>query len=277
MSKSEFCYSRPECGPSTWKGVCNTGFRQSPIALIQNASTPIIYPEHPIRFSVNYNLPHNKFFIQDNGHTVQVHLENSEVYHKDSPFFGEGPDVTYVLAQIHLHWGSPGTNFGSEHTLNGIEHPMEIHMVHYSTKFTSLSDALENGPDDAVTVLGVFVDIGETTNNALASIVVGAEALLISNPPVGTVLEVLQTINLHDLLPADDQMQVFRYSGSLTTPPCTEKVKWVVFKQPITISKLDLERKFEELPDADGEKLVNNFRPTQPLLGRKVEFQQMNY
>ncbi|MBM3337724.1 MAG: carbonic anhydrase family protein, partial [Betaproteobacteria bacterium] len=74
----------------------------------------------------------------------------------------------------------------------------------------------------------------------------------------------LKEINPAELLPADPTY--FSYVGSLTTPPCTEDVKWHVMRQPIEISYAQL---------AAFKKLYKmNARPVQPLNGRRVQMLQ---
>ena len=67
-------------------------------------------------------------------------------------------------------------------------------------------------------------------------------------------------VNLNDLLPVD--RRYYQFMGSLTTPPCTEGVLWMVLKQPVTLSREQL-RVFAQL-------FPNNARPIQPLQGRIV-------
>ena len=71
----------------------------------------------------------------------------------------------------------------------------------------------------------------------------------------------LDAINAAELLPA--ARGYYRYVGSLTTPPCSEGVRWQVLKQPVEVSKAQI---------AAFRKLYSmNARPVQPLNGRKVE------
>lgn len=76
------------------------------------------------------------------------------------------------------------------------------------------------------------------------------------------------TLSLRDLLPASTS-KFYRYTGSLTTPGCNEIVVWTVFDSPIYISERQLAR-FRILISEDGDTLVNNYRPAQPLMGRTV-------
>lgn len=75
-----------------------------------------------------------------------------------------------------------------------------------------------------------------------------------------------------------DIAKFWTYQGSLTTPPCTESVTWLVFKKPIVVSHAQL-RAFQNLHLCKKEEscfnhntnLVNNYRPLQPINNRKIK------
>ena len=71
----------------------------------------------------------------------------------------------------------------------------------------------------------------------------------------------LSPAEISELFPKD--RDYYKFIGSLTTPPCSENVKWQVFKTPLTISKEQKEKFFNLLG-------FENNRPTQPLNGREV-------
>jgi carbonic anhydrase len=73
-------------------------------------------------------------------------------------------------------------------------------------------------------------------------------------------IELNTTVNLPSLLPNDQKS--FIYNGSLTTPPCTEEVKWIVLEQPIEMDR--------EQIDAFQKIFSDNHRPVQPLNDREV-------
>lgn len=137
---------------------------------------------------------------------------------------------TYRLLQFHAH--TP-----SEHTLDGKSFPMEIHFVHQN-------DAGE------LAVVGVMIESG-SMNADYASTVSAATAM-------GGAFNVE---NLISLLP--ETYGYFTYPGSLTTPPCSEGVRWIVLKQPITLGADQI----AAFANAHG---VTN-RPVQPVGSRTLQ------
>jgi len=139
----------------------------------------------------------------------------------------------FYLKQFHFH--TP-----SEHTVNGKYYPMEMHLVH----------ADEEGN---LAVVGVFFKVGR--ENATL------ERVLSAAPSEGGKKNALtEPINPYDLLPANKDY--YRYSGSLTTPPCSEGVRWFVMKEPLELSQEQLAR-FQEL-------MGKNNRPVQPVNARRI-------
>ena len=162
--------------------------------------------------------------LVNNGHTLQ---------HDQTPgSWLEVDGERYALKQFHVH--TP-----SEHSIDGDPFDAEIHLVHMS----SAGD---------VAVVAVLVRNG-AENRAFARIY-GAL------PPEGTTETLTGQIDPAALLPED--RGVYRYTGSFTTPPCTENVDWFVMEQPI-------EAGAEEIAAVRALEGSNN-RPTQPLNGRRV-------
>lgn len=144
-------------------------------------------------------------------------------------------DEALSLLQFHFH--AP-----SEHTLAGQSFPAELHFVH--------RDAA-----GGLAVLGVFIEEG-AENPALAS--------LLANLPggEGEAAGAAVTIDPAPLLP--EERAYYAYSGSLTTPPCSEGVRWHVLKQPIAAAP----EQINALRAALGE----SNRAIQPLNAREVAF-----
>lgn len=161
-----------------------------------------------------------------NGHTVQVN------YAAGSTLTVDGK--TYHLAQFHFH--SP-----SEHTRKGSPFPMEAHLVH-------------KADDGSLAVVGVFLKEG-SENPLLARIWPHLSGEVNREVAVEGV-----AVNVADLLPSEKAY--YSYSGSLTTPPCSEGVTWLVMDRSVEVSKAQVERFLD---------LVNpNARPVQPLHDRDV-------
>jgi carbonic anhydrase len=164
--------------------------------------------------------------IVDNGHTIQVDVKAGDTVTTDTG--------TFTLAQFHFHGPS-------EHTIAGKSFPLEVHFVH--------KDAAGK-----LAVVGVLVAEG-AANPAF-------DALIASLPGDANKPTTLAApIDISAMLPAIQA--TYRYTGSLTTPPCTEGVSWNVMAQPITMSKAQitaLTGAFEE----------PNNRPTQKLGSRPL-------
>lgn len=145
-----------------------------------------------------YSTPLNEI---NNGHTIQQNVEPGSYFRI--------PDrgVEFELKQFHFH--SP-----SEHTVNGRYYAMELHFVH----------ANEQGD---LAVVGVLIKEGEE-HPVLKKLwsFMPENAGDTSEQPIG--------IEDTDLLPPT--RKYFVYGGSLTTPPCSEGVKWIILKTPIEAS-----------------------------------------
>ncbi|XP_008936330.1 PREDICTED: carbonic anhydrase 15-like, partial [Merops nubicus] len=178
-----------------------------------------------------------------------------------------GSRVAPVL-WLPFHWGSPTGN-GSEHTLDGHQLPMELHIVHMNIKYRTLAEA--KGHPNGLAVLGFFFQVSETPNTNYNTIVVGLKNISYA----GDSVDLASTFRLSTLLPRSGQLSgYYRYQGSLTTPDCSEAVVWTVFEEPVEIGWEQLQAFVSTLHfPAEGPmllKMTNNFRPPQPLNSRKV-------
>jgi carbonic anhydrase len=164
--------------------------------------------------------------VVNTGHTLQVN------YPAGSSMSVGG--TTYQLLQFHFH--TP-----AEHRLQGRELPMEIHFVH-------------RGPQGDLAVVGVLVERG-AANAAVQPLWSHLPARRGEERNISSV-----RIDPESLLPRD--RQTYRYPGSLTTPPCTEGVKWFVFDEPIQMSAAQIE--------AVRSIIGTTNRPVQPLGNRRL-------
>lgn len=159
----------------------------------------------------------------NNGHTIQENLKPGN--------FVTIQGQKYEAKQFHFH--SP-----SEHRINGKSYPLEIHVVHTNR-------------EDQIAVLGIMFDEGE--ENSMLDKLNGFRPAELE-PYTGPV-----DYNL--LITTRDQY--YTYNGSLTTPPCSEGVRWVVLKNPITASREQIDR-FHDAMGADTN------RPIQPHAARTI-------
>lgn len=175
--------------------------------------------------SIGFDYQPSWLHIVDNGHTIMVNYEPGS-------FLLVGQN-RYELKQFHFH-------HPSEETIGGRRYEMEVHFVHTDSK-------------GHTAVLAVLVKEG--ANNAWLD-------TLWNNLPKQKEREEARnvSINAADLLPYD--RSYYTFSGSLTTPPCTENVTWFVLKHPATASPQEI-RRFSAI-------YRNDARPTQPLHERLV-------
>ncbi|KAL8605089.1 hypothetical protein ACOMHN_018890 [Nucella lapillus] len=239
---------------TTFPSHCN-GQKQSPIDL---AKSKVVYKEAytstPFAFTNFDNVNGITWSLKNNGHSAQVTYGGTAVTLKG----GALPD-TYQVAQFHFHWGSDNTK-GSEHTVDGIAYPMELHVVTFNTKYINISNAITK--TDGLAVLGFFFEIGGE-NAPMAKLVTDlAKVKAADAETTNTTVFALST-----LLPATQKY--YRYSGSLTTPYCNEVVTWTVFSDTIKVSDAQMVA-FRQLQDSHNHVLQNNFRSVQALHSREV-------
>ncbi|XP_042355441.1 carbonic anhydrase 4a [Plectropomus leopardus] len=194
--------------------------------------------------------------IKNNGHSVQVGVPHL------STISDGGLQTAYKAVQFHLHWGNNGGP-GSEHTIDGEQFPMELHIVHMKHHYTDLTTALSD--PEGVAVLGFFYEKSNSANKKYDPVINALRSIKTTNANTS-----LPSISLAQLIPPEQNLtHYYRYKGSLTTPGCTEAVIWTLFENPILLSNDQL-RAFSELKFHDGKPMVGTFRPVQPLNGRQV-------
>lgn len=167
----------------------------------------------------------SKAEIVNNGHTIQINLAagGSAKLRNDE----------YKLVQFHFH--TP-----SEEKINGKNYPMVAHLVHKNA-------------DGHLAVIALLIKEGKE-NAALKNIFANL-------PAEEGKSDLADEINVTDVLPAS--LKYYGFSGSLTTPPCSEGVAWHVVEKPIELSKAQISV-FKKI-------FKSNARPVQPLNGRVIE------
>ena len=175
--------------------------------------------------SFNYNI--SDLSVIYNGHAIQVtpkKSNNTITYNS----------VEYTLKQFHVHTKS-------EHQVKGKAYPADIHLVHADKKNNLL-------------VIGYFLEIDKKESHLLLS-----EAFS-SAPTKEGESKLIAKADVKSLITTN--LERYEYQGSLTTPPCSEGVQWIVMKQPLKINKESIDNII---------KIVgNNSRPVQDLNSREV-------
>lgn len=239
--------------------------RQSPIELTYDIA------EHTTKFKnfefSNYNSSssaNSDFFLFNNGHTVQLTIQNSSDMRVKA--FGD----SFKPWQIHFHWGKNNSD-GSEHRARkDNHHPAEMHFVHVNTKYSSTSEAVKHF--DGLLVFGTLIEVSANgVNNSLIERFVSHFDKIVYADQNTTI----SSFALNDFFTVDTS-KYFHYNGSLTTPGCNEAVLWVVFEKFLYISQAQLDefRKLRHDTVAKAvnqtEYLYNNYRPLQNRNGRTV-------
>jgi carbonic anhydrase len=197
------------------------GRAQSPINIETSSLAP---SKHGIRFHYQPTLEH----VDNLGHTVKV------TYDAGSSLDYDG--TSYSLLQFHFH--TP-----SEHLLDGVTYPMELHIVH-----------AEQGHPEHLLVVGVLFKEGEPSP--------WLDALLADVPgQAGEHADKDARIDIGSVLAREGGY--YHYEGSLTTPPYSESVTWLVLEQPRTASA----EQIEALNRIEG----NNARHIQARNARSIE------
>ncbi|WNO11108.1 carbonic anhydrase family protein [Teredinibacter sp. KSP-S5-2] len=217
-----------EEGPEHWGDLdpsyqmCSIGTKQSPIDISYTEEAD----DDELK-ALKFKYKPTPLGIVNNGHTFQVNYEPGSYLKVSSK-------EKYQVLQFHFH-------AMSENTVNGVQYPLEVHIVHFDA-------------DSNLAVVGVLFEVGQH-NKAL-------EAFFNNLPHHHgeTVTVPGEFINARELLP--EEKGYVHFDGSLTTPPCTEGVKWYVMKDRIEVSAEQL-AKFTEF-------YHNNYRPVQDLNGRTL-------
>ncbi|KAA8594177.1 carbonic anhydrase 4b [Etheostoma spectabile] len=263
VSGADWCYqSQVTCnhtctGPEEWGVVSQycSGRSQSPVNIV----TRRVLPDErltPFHFTGYQEVFHGRLI--NNGHTVQLDLPSSIRIE-------EGNLVTsYKAVQLHLHWGKDGGP-GSEHTIDGEQFPMEMHIVHIKEEHNNLSQAVEDRT--GVAVLGFLFEESKSANKKFDPLINALNN--ITQPTNSTTLT---GVSLEMLIPPQKNMtKYFRYDGSLTTPDCDEAVVWSLFENTVPLSRNQLAA-FSKLQFSNGKQMVGTYRPVQPLNTRQVYY-----
>ncbi|XP_067670579.1 carbonic anhydrase 1-like [Haliotis asinina] len=259
VSKSSFSYNMYSSnGPQRWHLIssCCGGEKQSPVHLTTLGA--VCYQPYTLTYrqplatwvsSVTYN----------DGQTASMTFPKGRLSLCDVPH-REGSRFT--LGEIHYHAGIT-EDTGSEHWVEDTGYAAEIHLVHYNRKYNGIAEAMSKR--DGLVVIAVLIQEARTSPNSELRRYVRLVSRLKANDAK------LRT-SMRPLLLLPRNKEFFMYEGSLTSPPCSESVSWIVMRQPLQLSTKGLEI-LRKLPTKSGQVLATytNVRSEQKLNNRLVE------
>jgi len=215
-------------GPKEW-GALSPEFATCKLG--KNQSPIDIRGAKPADLSaIKFDYKPSPLKVIDNGHTIQVNYAPGSSIEVDGK--------RYELLQFHFH--KP-----SEEKVDGKSYAMVAHLVHKNA-------------EGKLAVVAVLFDKGGG-NPVIASVWKNLPKEKEKEMAVADV-----TIDATNLLPPTKGY--YKFAGSLTTPPCSEEVTWLVLKTPVKIADAEI--------NAFGKIYPMNARPTQPLNGRAIQASQ---
>ena len=186
--------------------------------------------------------------LKNNGHTLKF-IPNEE---GPEAYLSSPNHDMFKFLQFHFHWGTKNSRVGSEHTIESQAYDGEMHFVFSGEDAYGVRKHA---------VIGVLLKSDRTTKLV-------PQKWRKLNKQVAYDSEIgANDIILDDYLP--ENKDYYMYAGSLTTPPCTENVQWLVLKHPIEVPEAFFDT-MRSLKKYDGGYLTTNHRSTQPSNRRDI-------
>ncbi|EEZ98483.1 carbonic anhydrase 1 isoform X1 [Tribolium castaneum] len=249
-------------GPNTWKYRFQIrGENQSPINILSVCA--VVVPTEtiaPLDFTSEYHITPQEMKLLNDGYTVVIYSTWSN---GRKPTVCGGPLCDeYKLFSIRFRWG-PNDEEGSEHMIDMRRYAMEL-QVTYNKCSCKCTDMAKSIKTCAVIIISYMFEVTDVDNPYLETIIQGLRH--IQNPCCSYYIRPVPV----SLLAPVFTRRYFSYIGSLTYPPCTEGVRWIIQPEPLAISSHQI-RQFRRLMGFNGY-ILNNTRPVQNANNRDVIF-----
>ena len=229
----------------TWGDDCQLDSIQSPININENE---VVDDDSKFSFeSINYKTIESTSVKYEHEYSISTPtLDNGNITVKIN-----GTIFTYNIRNIHFH-------LKSEHTINSKTYDMEMHIVHENTN--------TEDKNNLHMVLAYIFEIDDDEDD-------GEEEKAFLDSIGFNTGEEVKNVNVKDIVKKED---VYYYKGSLTTPPCTEDVNWVVIEDIKKMSKNQFDKFKEYVIKLNNNYSDGNNRKTFDLNGRKVYKSEVN-
>ncbi|CAL1547942.1 unnamed protein product [Lymnaea stagnalis] len=255
LAGEDFSYKRASGkGPYDWAKIspCCGGKRQSPRDIW--GITQCVSQSTWLRYNSTRRVTGHVF---NNGKHPEIHFKSPA-----TAYLSGAPSTAgqYVLSNIHIHFKSPLAK-GSEHALSGKLFDAEAHLVHYKAEYRSVREAVLH--QDGLVVIAIFLEKVKASDFREGNVeIIRLINSLGTLKGIGEEHQIPHQVSLDRLLPTSQDY--YTYEGSLTTPPCSESVRWIVFRNPVYIHSLQL-KTLSRLESDDGGLMsdTSNYRPLQ--------------
>lgn len=230
---------------------------QSPVNIITATAKRIKLPElefHRLKWE-NVTVR-----VKNTGYTVELSIPYSSA---TIPSISGGPlHCVYQLDRMDLHWGVENFD-GGEHEMDGIRFAIEGHAIHFKKEYGTFENALKK--NDGLAVIAFFGKTAVKDNPHITPLT----NLLPHIKQPNNYIDITGNTSLKWFANLGEPNNYYTYPGSLTTPPYSENVVWIVYPKPLHISEGQVAA-FRELLSKNMTEIKKNRREIQPFKDRPL-------